>query len=71
MASAAGLPLYNSIYAHPATRAKLLPHGWNQRQAVDASHFVVFAARTAMTEAENVASILPLRIFYRGPPQRL
>ena len=37
---------------NPATRAKLMPHAWNQRQVVDASHFIVFAARTAMTEAE-------------------
>ena len=29
-----------------------MPHAWNQRQVVDASHFIVFAARTAMTEAE-------------------
>jgi nitroreductase len=36
----------------PATRAELLPHAWGQRQVVDASHFVVFAARTTMTEAE-------------------
>jgi nitroreductase len=36
----------------PAARAQLLPHAWNQRPVVDASHFVVFAARTAMTEAE-------------------
>jgi nitroreductase len=36
----------------PATRAKLMPHAWGQRQVVDASHFIVFAARTAMTDAE-------------------
>lgn len=35
-----------------STRAKLLPHAWNQRQVVDASHFVIFAARTSVTEAE-------------------
>jgi hypothetical protein len=29
-----------------------LPHAWGQRQVVDASHFVVFAARTSVTEAE-------------------
>ena len=52
-ASAFGLQPYRFIVVNdPATRAKLLPHAWNQRQVVDASHFVVFAARTALTEAE-------------------
>jgi len=36
----------------PAKRAALLPHSWNQRQVVDCSHFVVFTARTKMTEAD-------------------
>ncbi len=36
----------------PATRERLLPHAWGQRQVVDASHFVVFAARTSVTEVE-------------------
>ncbi|MGO8926038.1 MAG: NAD(P)H-dependent oxidoreductase [Limisphaerales bacterium] len=52
-ASSFGLQPYQLIVVNdPAIRAKLLPHAWNQRQVVDASHFVVFAARTAMTEAE-------------------
>jgi nitroreductase len=52
-ASSFGLQPYQFIVVNdPAIRAKLLPHAWNQRQVVDASHFVVFAARTAMTEAE-------------------
>lgn len=34
------------------TRQQLLPHSWGQRQVVDASHLVVFAARTTMTESE-------------------
>jgi nitroreductase len=29
-----------------------MPHAWNQRQVVDASHFIVFAARTTITEAD-------------------
>jgi nitroreductase len=33
-------------------RAALLPHSWNQKQVVDASHFVVFAARIRMTGAD-------------------
>ena len=36
----------------PAKRAELLPHSWNQKQVVDASHFVVFTARTKMTNAD-------------------
>jgi len=40
------------VIASPAKRAELLPHSWNQKQVVDASHFVVFAARTEMKEAD-------------------
>jgi nitroreductase len=36
----------------PAKRAELLPHSWNQKQVVDASHFVVFTARTKITDAD-------------------
>ena len=48
-----GLQPYRFLVIHdPAKRAELLPHSWNQRQVVDASHFVVFTARTKMTEAD-------------------
>ena len=40
------------VVADPATRAQLLPHAWGQRQVVDASHFVVFAARTDVKAAD-------------------
>ena len=40
------------IITDPGTRAVLLPHSWGQKQVVDCSHFVVFAARTSMTEAD-------------------
>ncbi len=40
------------VVSNPAKRAELLPHSWNQKQVVDASHFVVFTARTKMTEAD-------------------
>jgi nitroreductase len=40
------------IVQDAATRAKLLPHSWGQKQVVDCSHFVVFTARTEMTEAD-------------------
>jgi nitroreductase len=47
-ASSFGLQPYPFIVVtDPAVRARLLPHAWNQRQVMDASHFVVFAARTA------------------------
>jgi nitroreductase len=35
-----------------AKRAELLPHSWGQKQVVDASHFVVFTAKTKTTEAD-------------------
>jgi nitroreductase len=40
------------IINNPAVRETLMPFSWNQRQVVDASHFVVFTARTRMTEAD-------------------
>ena len=40
------------IINNPAKRAELLPHSWNQKQVVDASHYIVFTARTEMTEAD-------------------
>jgi nitroreductase len=52
-ASSFGLQPYRFVVVKdPGTRARLLPHAWNQQQVVDASHFVVFAARTTMTEVE-------------------
>lgn len=33
-------------------RAELLAHSWKQKQVVECSHFVVFTARTRMTEAD-------------------
>jgi len=48
-----GLQPYNFLVINnPVKRAELLPHSWNQRQVVDASHFVVFTARTKMTETD-------------------
>ncbi len=40
------------VISDPAKRAELLPHSWNQKQVVDASHFVVFTARTKVTGAD-------------------
>jgi len=48
-----GLQPYRFLVINdPGKRAELLPHSWNQKQVVDASHFVVFTARTRMTEAD-------------------
>jgi nitroreductase len=48
-----GLQPYQFLVVNdPATRAELLPHSWGQKQVVDASHFVVFTAKTSMTEAD-------------------
>jgi nitroreductase len=40
------------VISDPAKRAELLPQSWNQKQVVDASHLVVFTARTKMTGAD-------------------
>jgi len=48
-----GLQPYKFLVINdPVKRAELLPHSWNQKQVVEASHFVVFTARTQMTEAD-------------------
>lgn len=51
--SSFGLQPYRFLVVKdPEVRAKLKPHSWNQPQVVDASHYVVFAGRTGITEAE-------------------
>jgi len=51
--SSYGLQPYRFLVIQdPAKRAALLPHSWNQKQVVDCSHYVVFTARTRMTEAD-------------------
>jgi nitroreductase len=41
------------VINNPAKRAELLPHSFNNKsQVVDASHFVVFTARTKLAEAD-------------------
>jgi nitroreductase len=48
-----GLQPYQFLIVQDAARrAELLPHSWGQKQVVDCSHFVVFTARTEMTEAD-------------------
>jgi nitroreductase len=48
-----GLQPYRFLIVNdPVKRAALLPHSWHQKQVVDASHLVVFTARTEMKEAD-------------------
>jgi nitroreductase len=51
-----------------ATRDALLPQSWGQKQVVDCSHFVVFLARTEMTEAD-VKKFIQLTCTVRGIPE--
>lgn len=67
--SSFGLQPYRFLVVeNPATREALLPHSWNQRQVVDASHYVVLAGRTAMTEAE-IDRFLDRIVEVRGTPR--
>jgi nitroreductase len=64
----------------PAIRARLLPASFNQAQVTDASHLVVFAAKTSFSEADvdehlnhvahvqgaSVASLAPFRNMLLG-----
>ncbi len=45
-------PYHFLVVQNSATREALLPHSWGQRQVVDCSHFVVFAARTEMKDTD-------------------
>jgi nitroreductase len=52
-ASSFGLQPYRFLVVKDAAiRKQLQPHSWNQTQVVDASHYIVFAARTGITETE-------------------
>lgn len=57
-ASSFGLQPWRFVVVQdPALRAQLLPHSWNQGQVVDASHFVVLAARRGMDSGDIQALI--------------
>lgn len=52
------------VVESPEVRARLKPVSWNQTQVTDASHLVVLACRTEMTEADinrYIARILAVR----------
>ena len=65
-ASSFGLQPYRFyVIANPAVREQLLPHSWGQKQVVEASHYVVFAGRTAMT-AQEIDAFIKLTADTRG-----
>lgn len=52
-ASSYGMQPYKFVLVtDPSVRERLVPASWGQRQAADSSHYVVFAVRTANTEAD-------------------
>lgn len=56
--SSFGLQPYRFLVINdPALRETLKPHTWGQSQVTDASHYVVFARKLTMTEADVVAFI--------------
>jgi nitroreductase len=55
------------VLTDAATREKLVPLSWNQRQPADCSHYVVFAAREKNTEAD-VDRYMALIAATRGVP---
>jgi nitroreductase len=50
-----------------AIRAKLRPHSWNQAQVTEASHYVVFAARSEIT-AGDIDRLIERTAEVRGQP---
>jgi nitroreductase len=66
--SSYGLQPYKFLVVNdPAKRAELRPHSWGQSQITDASHLVVFAARTKLTE-DHVKEFIQLTSDARGVP---
>jgi nitroreductase len=55
------------VVADPATRQKLLPAAWNQRQIVEASHLVVLTFHTQMSPAD-VQRLIDRIVEVRGVP---
>ncbi len=66
--SSFGLQPYRFLVIGDADlREQLLPHTWKQSQVVDASHYVVFAARTTYT-AQEIDEFLQLTAETRNIP---
>jgi nitroreductase len=67
--SSFGLQPYRFLLVKDAAiRKQLQPHSWNQTQVVDASHYVVFASRTGITETE-IDAFLSRIVEVRGIPR--
>ena len=67
-ASSYGLQPYRFfVLRDRAVRERLLPHAWGQRQVVEASHLVVFAARTEI-DASEIDAFIQLIADTRGVP---
>jgi len=58
-------PWHFIVVQNEGLRQELLPHSWEQPQVTDCSHFVVLAAKTAMTEDE-IDSFLERTTKIRG-----
>ena len=56
------------VVTHPATREKLVAASWGQRQIVDASHLVVFAAKKNLGE-QDLDHLLDRIVAVRGVPR--
>ncbi len=66
--SSFGLQPYRFLVVRDtALRAKLRPHSWDQSQVTEASHFVVFLARTEIT-AGDIAHLIDRVAEVRGQP---
>jgi nitroreductase len=59
------------VLTDPGKRAELLAHSWSQPQVVDCSHYVVFTARTKLTEADIDNWIQRLAEIRKVPAQSL
>jgi nitroreductase len=67
-ASSFGLqPWQFVVVTDPATREKLVPVSWGQRQVADASHLVVFARKKNFSEAD-IAAYIQRIVAVRGVP---
>lgn len=55
------------VVTDPATREKLVPVSWGQRQVADASHLVVFARKKNFSEAD-IAAYIQRIVAVRGVP---
>jgi nitroreductase len=56
------------VVQNPEVRAALLPQSWGQKQVVDCSHYVVFAARTEMKEPD-IDKLIKRIVAVRGVPE--